>query len=97
MVSTAEQEFFGIAVLEAMYCGCAPILPRRLSYPDLLPPALHTVCLYDDLDGLVERLVAATNAPLLPRAAARALAAPYDWSILVAQYDAEFERVANEH
>ncbi len=32
VVSTAIQEFFGISVIEAMYCGCVPILPRRLSY-----------------------------------------------------------------
>jgi glycosyltransferase involved in cell wall biosynthesis len=96
VVSTAEQEFFGIAVIEAMYCGCAPILPRRLSYPDLLPPALHAACLYDDQAGLVERLLAASHSPFVSRDTARALAAPYDWSSLVAQYDAEFERVVNE-
>ncbi len=35
-VSTAEHEFFGIAAMEAMAAGCFPLLPRRLSYPELL-------------------------------------------------------------
>jgi len=36
MVSTAEHEFFGLAVVEAMAAGAYPLLPRRLSYPELL-------------------------------------------------------------
>ncbi|MCA9215177.1 MAG: DUF3524 domain-containing protein [Planctomycetales bacterium] len=36
VVSTAIHEFFGIAVVEAMSSGAYPILPNRLSYPELL-------------------------------------------------------------
>jgi len=35
MVSTAVHEFFGIAVAEAAAAGCIPVLPERLSYPEL--------------------------------------------------------------
>jgi hypothetical protein len=37
VLSTAEHEFFGIAVVEALLLGCLPWLPKRLSYPELLP------------------------------------------------------------
>mgnify|MGYP006285174029 CR=1 FL=1 len=35
MVSTANHEFFGISVMEAAAAGAVPLLPRRLSYPEL--------------------------------------------------------------
>ncbi|MCH2137078.1 MAG: DUF3524 domain-containing protein [Phycisphaerales bacterium] len=37
--STARHEYFGIAVVEALLSGALPWLPRRLSYPELVPEA----------------------------------------------------------
>lgn len=34
--SSAEHEFFGIGVLEAVGAGCLPIVPQRLAYPEVL-------------------------------------------------------------
>lgn len=39
VLSTAQHEFFGIAVVEAMLAGCLPWLPSRLSYPEIVPQA----------------------------------------------------------
>ncbi len=36
IVSTADHEFFGIGVVEAIAAGCRPLLPRRLAYPEVL-------------------------------------------------------------
>lgn len=36
-VSFADQETFGIAMLESVLCGCYPIVPNKLSYLDLYP------------------------------------------------------------
>jgi len=94
VVSTAIQEFFGISVIEAMYCGCVPILPRRLSYPEILPPEHHAVCLYDGQTALVEKLSAAIrDLPALKARDFRSIAVPYDWKNLAPRYDAALERI----
>ncbi len=36
IVSTAKHEFFGLSVAEAIGAGVFPLLPKRLSYPELL-------------------------------------------------------------
>ena len=35
--SSADHEFYGIAMLEACATGCTPIAPNRLAYPEVLP------------------------------------------------------------
>jgi len=37
VLSTAKHEFFGIAVVEALFAGCLPWLSQELSYRELLP------------------------------------------------------------
>jgi glycosyltransferase involved in cell wall biosynthesis len=56
VVSTADHEFFGIAVCEAIWAGATPVLPNRLSYPELVPRE----CLYESLDeavGMIKKLL----------------------------------------
>jgi glycosyltransferase involved in cell wall biosynthesis len=36
-VSFADQETFGISMLESVLCGCIPIVPNKLSYKELYP------------------------------------------------------------
>jgi glycosyltransferase involved in cell wall biosynthesis len=46
VVSTALQEFFGVAVVEAVAAGAWPVLPNRLSYPEVIPADYHAEALY---------------------------------------------------
>jgi len=46
VVSCAEHEFFGIAVVEAMMAGCVPVLPDAHSYPEVVPEPFRDAVLY---------------------------------------------------
>jgi glycosyltransferase involved in cell wall biosynthesis len=94
VVSTAIHEFFGVAVIEAIHCGCFPVLPRGLSYPEIIPSHHHDRCLYDDFEGLLSRLRWALANPARARRAAGELRlglARYDWAQVAPRYDAAFE------
>ena len=94
VVSTALQENFGIAVMEAIHAGCVPLLPRRLVYPELIPAELHDRCLYENAAGLVERLIRELQAPPSDRARWRQVAARYAWPRMIDAYDDLFETTA---
>lgn len=98
-VSTAIHEFFGISILEAITCHTFPILPRRLSYPELIPEAFHRRCLYEDEDGLVQRLRWALTERAEAAAAAAALAptaASFAWREVAPRYDALFRKIVED-
>ena len=89
-VSTAYHEFFGISILEAIYCHTFPILPARLSYPELLPSEFHHTCLYQDFDDMVIRLKKALLDIHKTRQNAAELSeytTVYDWRNLAQRYD----------
>ncbi len=96
VVSTARHEFFGIAVVEAMSAGCFPVLPHRLVYPELVPPAHHARCLYANFEELVSRLRWAIHEVAAARALAselRTSMAKFDWATMAPRYDDTFETV----
>ena len=99
VVSTAIHEFFGVAVVEAAYCGCFPVLPHRLAYPEIIPSSLHEVCLYNDFDDLIAKLRWALDFPRATREAAarqvRSAMAGFDWRALAPRYDAAMCAIAD--
>ncbi|HCY87070.1 MAG TPA: DUF3524 domain-containing protein [Desulfobacteraceae bacterium] len=90
VVSTAIQENFGIAVMEATAYGCFPLLPDRLSYPELVPERFRRDVIYSSEKMLLEKLTTAltTADGLVP--ARRALAqnaARFSWEAMIGEYD----------
>ncbi len=97
VVSTARHEFFGVAVVEAIYAGAFPVLPNRLSYPELIDRAHHDDCLYDDFDGLCARLRRALTDPSSAHALAadlRPAMARFDWKTQGPEYDEALSALA---
>ena len=98
VLSTAVHEFFGVAPVEAMAAGCVPLLPDRLSYPELVPPSFHDAVLYGarPADRLRSVLVD------LPAARARVTGlreamARWSWEVLAPRYDEAVDRLAAEY
>lgn len=63
VVSTARHDFFGMSVIEGLAAGCTPLLPERLSYPEVLAADLHEGSLYASDSELVARLAAFGDRP----------------------------------
>ncbi len=97
VVSTAEHEFFGIAIVEAMAAGAFPVLPNRLVYPERIPEPFHDRCLYDSADGLTTRVRWALQNRVEASAIADQLAESvqhFDWSVVAPEYDAALHSLA---
>lgn len=92
---TSIHDFFGISVVEAIYCSCYPLLPERLAYPEHLPEPDQQYCFFSDDTALVERLldlcahVESTRATCFSPSVTH-----YDWTHTVQSYDDLFERLA---
>jgi len=85
---TSHQDFFGASVVEAVYCGCFPLLPRRLAYPEIIPPPYFPECYYTDRADLTERLARVIAGYRRGRnPGLREEAAKFDWSTMVRHYD----------
>lgn len=101
VVSTANHEFFGIGLLEAVADGAYPVVPKRLSYPEILGLD-KTKCaeqfFYDGtVQDLAKRLTALARriqteslwpAKLTPEL----LTDPFKWTHLGKRYDEALEQ-----
>ncbi len=101
--STAHHEFFGISMLENIYHHTFPVLPNRLSYPELIPKQLHKRFLYPDFNTLVEKLSWSLNHPVESREQVKELARAmnieqFDWRTkMAAHYDSILSALSTNH
>jgi hypothetical protein len=73
-----------------------PLLANRLNYPALIPPELHSRCLFRG-DNLLPLLLKHLNGDIhieeTERAALQRNIAQYDWAMMGAIYDAALENL----
>ncbi|MBS1614253.1 MAG: DUF3524 domain-containing protein [Bacteroidetes bacterium] len=90
---TSVQDFFGISVIEAMYCNVVPYLPKRLAYPEHIPAAYHNTFFYDEEDFVNKLQRRIWDVKYLRVMDTQQYAAKYDWSEQITRYDGEFARL----
>lgn len=105
VVSTANHETFGISIVESVHCGALPLLPRRLSYPEIFDsvPNVEEQYLYkqSEKDGvtklikMLEMVISLdTSAHMEARTAVRQATATYSWKTMGPVYDQFFANLA---
>ena len=98
--STAIHEFFGISILEAVANRAFPILPARLSYPELIPEAFHRDCLYRTPSEMMSRLEKAIVEREWSSSVAGSLGEimreKFSWPRLAGCYDQLFEEALSD-
>lgn len=92
-ISTAAQENFGISMVEAACAGAIPLMPNRLSYPELIPGEMKNFLLYKDEKDLLKKVVEFLENPP-PENAARMIRCHYlkhRWKHRIKDYDHFFD------
>jgi len=98
VVSTAEAEFFGLSVAEAIHCNCWPILPKRLTFPQFVPKRFHENHLYTNHKDFVAKLRwAIKNVPCLKNDALQQHVSKYSWDKIAPTWDEAIYRVYDEY
>jgi glycosyltransferase involved in cell wall biosynthesis len=93
VVSTAIQENFGLSIVEAVQCGCFPLLPNRLSYPELIPEEYHASVLYNNDDELFSRLASILEKKLFTQKALCQKFKVHRWENRIDDYDNLFNNL----
>ena len=94
MPITSNQEFFGASVMEAIYCGVWPILPSRLSYPELIPIKYHSDNIYSSEDELYEKILfAIKNQEILQQSKLNTIPKQFDWKVIASEYDQRLKNI----
>lgn len=88
---TSEHDFFGIAVLEAIYTGCYPILPTGMVYSEhILPGYEHHF--YNAYESLVQKTESVIHAILAKAEKEKIEIRDYSWKTVIRAYDTFFEK-----
>ncbi|MDY0359996.1 MAG: DUF3524 domain-containing protein [Desulforegulaceae bacterium] len=98
-ITTSVQENFGYSVLEAINAGCIPILPKRLSYPEIISSKFHEMVLHKNISSMYNTLKNYLNDPKLLNQdwseELRKDIEKFSWVNLISEYDQILENLAD--
>ncbi len=95
VLSTANQEFFGIGITEAVAAGAHPVFPDRLVYPERIADfrADPARCLYDSPEEAVELIINVLERP--PDHDVASAARMFSWEKVAPRYDEQLATLAS--
>ncbi len=96
VISTAIQENFGLSIVEAIQCGCFPLLPNRLSYPEIIPKEYHDRVLYDTDEDLFHRLARILEKKIFSQKDLCQKFMMYRWQNRIEEYDTLFNSLLSK-
>lgn len=90
---TSIQDFFGMSVIEAVYCNVKPLLPKRLAYPGHFPQSyLQAPFFYEEGESLAKRIQGVLfSMSMFRKQETQQYVKHYDWDNLIGKYDQNFE------
>ena len=92
---TSNQDFFGVSIVEAVSVGVYPIMPERLTYPEILDQKNNPDLFYKKNTTLFKKLNDfLKNYKVLRKSTSKyeKLINRFDWSNMVKIYDETFEK-----
>jgi glycosyltransferase involved in cell wall biosynthesis len=93
---TSNQDFFGISIAEAVYCRTVPLLPVRLTYPELFPGEKFNGYFYRDREELILKLKETVeNYSEIDTDELRSQVSRFDWGNICSTYDDLFQEMVS--
>ena len=93
---TSNQDFFGVSIVEGIYAAALPILPNRLSYPELIEIKNNKRVFYNSekefLDLLVYHLIHYKDLRKYTNRY-KDIIFRFDWSNMKNEYDDKFKKI----
>ena len=93
---TSIQDFFGVSIIEAVASNVYPLLPNRLSYPEILDFKNHKELFYESDEQLYDKLYNYLNNYKILRKSIikyRNFVNRFSWKNIVETYDKKFEKI----
>lgn len=93
---TSIQEFFGISIVEAVYCNCIPLLPKRLTYPTLFSYDNYKDYFYENNDELINKLAKLIKNYEFYKQDYKFNVEEFDWNKIIIKYDNIFKKITKK-